>query len=124
MLKKQKGLTAISWIIVLGIVGVQAMLALRVIPIYLNDESIKSVMQGLETDSTAAGETPKQIRELINRRLSINGISEFENNKEAFKFKKTTSGMDVTLNYEKRGPIFGNLEFVATFEHKIKIPNR
>ena len=123
MLKKQKGLTAISWIILIGIIGVQGMLALRIIPIYLNDRSIKSVMTNLSNDPEMKGQSAQSLRALIDRRLNLNEIRDFENDKQAFKFKKTDKGLNIKLHYEKRGPIFGNLEFVASFDHDVTIPN-
>ena len=124
MRRKQSGLTAITWIIILGLVGTQAILALRIIPVYMNFNTVKSVMDRLTTDAEAYGKTPGEVRTLINRRLQINSMYELQKNKQAFKFKKLTDGLQIDLHYEERGPIYGNLEFVATFNHQVIIPKR
>lgn len=122
MIKKQRGMTAIGWLIVIALVATQAMMALRIIPIYINDGSIKSVLEALPNDPEVRGKPARDVRYFIDRRLQINGITDFERDKKAFKFRKTTSGLEVKLHYEKRGPIFSNLEFVATFDHSVVIP--
>ncbi|MDH5471455.1 MAG: DUF4845 domain-containing protein [Gammaproteobacteria bacterium] len=124
MLKKQRGLTAISWIIVIAFLGVQGMMALRIIPLYMNYNSAKSIMDNLVRDPDVAGKSPKEIKDILGKRLDINNLYILRNNKDAFKFEKAKKGLVLVMNYEERGPIFGNLEFVATFQHEVVLPLR
>jgi len=124
MRHKQKGLTAITWIILLGLIGIQLVLALRIFPVYLNYNTVQSIMDELETNPEVRGETPKEIRSLIYRRLQVNNITALQNTRNAFKFKKLSDGLQVSVHYEEKGPIYGNLEFVATFDHQVVIPIR
>ena len=124
MMKKQRGLTAISWIIVIAIIGVQGLMALRIAPLYMNFNSAKTVMESLKTDPQVSGKTTKQIRTFLRKRLDVNGLYELRDSKDAFKFSKSKKGTKLVLHYEERGPIFGNLEFVATFNYEIELPRR
>jgi len=124
MRHKQKGLTAITWIILLGLIGVQLVLALRIIPVYLNYGTVESIMDDLTTDVEIRGKTPGEVKKVINSRLQVNNVYSLQNNKSAFKFKKLSDGLEVSVHYEERGPIYGNLEFVATFDHQVVIPIR
>ena len=124
MMKRQRGLTAISWIIVIALVGVQGLMALRIAPLYMNFNSAKTVMESLKTDPEVRGKSTKQIKTFLRKRLDVNGLYELRDSKDAFKFSKSKKGLMLTLNYEERGPIFGNLEFVATFNHEIELPGR
>ena len=81
-------------------------------------------MDDLTTDVEVRGMTPKEIRARIYKRLQLNNINDLSNERDAFKFKKLTDGIELDMHYEVRGPIYGNLEFVATFEHQVMIPNR
>jgi len=121
IMKKQSGLTMISWIVILGLVAVQAVMALRIVPVYLNYSSVRSVMDELPQDSEVKGMTVKKLNELFRKRLKINNLYALAKNKEAFKFKKMQGGYVLEANYEERGPIVGNLEFLATFSHKVEI---
>jgi len=120
-MRKQSGLTMISWIVILGLVAIQGVMALRIVPVYLNYNSVRSVMDELPQDSAVKGISVKRLNELFRKRLKINNLYELARDKEAFKFKKAQGGYTLVAHYEEKGPIMGNLEFVATFDHEVVI---
>ena len=122
MIKKQNGLTAISWIIVIALVSVQGLMALRIIPLYMNNNSAVAVMDGLVNDPMARGKSAREIKDMLRKRLDVNGLYALRDNKDAFKFEKAKGGIKLIMHHEERGPIFSNLEFVATFDHEVVIP--
>ena len=124
MIKKQLGLTAISWLIVIGLVGIQAVMALRIIPVYMNYGSAKSILDSIRADPDVDSMTQKEIRRAISNRLQVNNLSNIAANKDAFIFSKTSDGLVLTMSYEERGPILGNLDFVATFEYEVILPSK
>ena len=124
MIKKQAGLTMISWVIILGLVGVQAVLALRIIPVYLNYSSVRTVMNELPQSPDVRNAGVKKLDELLRKRLKINNLYGLAKDKDAFKFKKSAAGYTLIADYEERGPIVANLEFVATFKHQVEIRTR
>ena len=121
MKRKQTGMTMISWMVVLGLVAVQAVMALRIIPVYMNYGSLKTVMDGLTTSVDAKKITGKKLDGMLRKRLSVNSLYDLAKDKKAFKYKKIKGGYTILANYESRGPIFGNLEFVATFEYQVDV---
>ena len=121
VMRKQSGLTMISWIVILGLVAIQGVMALRIVPVYLNYNSVRSVMDELPQDSAVKGISVKRLNELFRKRLKINNLYELARDKEAFKFKKAQGGYTLVAHYEEKGPIMGNLEFVATFDHEVVI---
>jgi len=120
-MRKQSGLTMISWIVIIGLVAVQGIMALRIVPVYLNYNSVRTVMDKLPQDPDIKGLSVKKLDELFRKRLRINNLYELAKNKEAFKFKKIQGGYALIAHYEDKGPIMGNLEFVATFDHEVEI---
>jgi Domain of unknown function (DUF4845) len=124
MQKKQRGMTLIAWVIILGLVAVQAIAAMRIVPVYLNYSSVKKIMEEVKADSNSRGAAPNQLTIMLNKRLNINGIYDLQKSKDAFKFQKTRDGMKIVLHYEVRRPVYGNLEFVATFDHEVDIPGK
>lgn len=117
-------MTMISWVIILSLAAIQIVAAMRIAPVYLNYSTVKKVMEEVKDDPKARGAMPAQLGVLINKRLNINGIRDLQNNKSAFTYSKTKEGMNISLHYEERGPIYGNLEFVATFDYAIDVPNQ
>jgi hypothetical protein len=121
-MKKQKGLTLISWLAIIAVVLFNAIIAMNVVPVYLHDHSVKTLMQNLETDSAVQGATPKKIKEIITKRLRINNI--YSINKDHIAIKKTKSGYLVTIEYEPRGRLVGNLDYIVSFKHEATLPVR
>ena len=122
IMKKQKGLTLISWLAILAVVLFNAIIAMNVVPVYLNDHSVKSMMQNLESDSTLRGETPKKIKEIITKRLRINNIYSIK--KEHIKIKKHGDDYVITIEYEPRGRLVGSLDYIVSFKHEARVPIR
>ena len=110
--------------LLLGLIGIQVVLALRIIPVYMNYSTVKSILEEMEDDPDDKGQTPNVVKSLIFRKLQVNNIYDLQKDPHAFTFKKLTDGLQISLYYEARGPVYGNLEFVATFEHEVVIPKR
>jgi len=124
MIKNQKGLTAISWMLIIGFIATQGIVAIRIIPTYMTFNSVKDIMNALVEDKEIAGKNPKHIKTIINRRLSINSIYSFKSKPKAFTVRRVDGGTEVNVHYEERGPIVANLDYVTTFDYTVKIPNK
>ncbi len=122
IMKKQKGLTLISWLAIIAVVLFNAIIAMNVVPVYLNDHSVKEMMRSLESDSTVRGATPKKIKEIITKRLRINNIYSIK--KENISIKKSKNDYLVTIEYEPRGRLVGSLDYIVSFKHEARIPVR
>lgn len=121
MLKKQSGLTMLSWMFILGLVAVQAVMALRIIPVYLSHNTLKTVMDSMADSVDAKKLSGKKLSIIFRKRLKVNSLYELAKDKTAFKFKKIKGGYTIVADYESRGPILGNLEFVAVFNYQVDV---
>jgi len=125
MQKKQQGMTMVSWIVVISFLGVVAIAALNIIPSYLNNLSAKSILDQLADDSSITrGKSASQIKGMIYARFKTNNLKNIDL-KKAITFKNRGSSKDagyiISLNYEDRGKIMGNLYFVTVFEYEVEI---
>ncbi len=118
--RRQRGLTAISWIIVIAFIGFQGILMMNVIPVYINDASVKSVVESLESDANLRGANARKIREVIMKRLKINNLYDIK--KDNIKIKRGRNGYNVNITYEPRGTLVGNLDYIVTFSHDGFVP--
>ena len=121
-MNNQKGATLISWIALLALVLFNAIIAMNVVPVYMTDHSVKSLMAGLETDSELKGATPKKIKETVVKRLRINNIYDIK--KDQITLKKSKNDYLVIIEYEPRGKLVANLEYIVHFKHEARIPAR
>jgi hypothetical protein len=118
-IKNQCGLTMISWLVIIVFLLFQAVIAMNVIPVYLTDASVKKIMQGLPKDPNALKTPASKLKELVAKRLSINSIYTIK--AESIKVKKGRGENIVTIEYEPRGTLIGNLDFIVSFKHEARI---
>ena len=117
--KQQQGLTMISWIVVGVFLMFQIVIAMNVIPVYLTDSSVKSILEELPNDAKAKKASARELKTMIVKRLNINSI--YTVKAEHIKIRKTREGMTATIEYEPRGALIGNLEYIVSFKHEAVI---
>ncbi len=119
---KQRGLTMISWLVVIVFLLFQGVIAMNVIPVYMTDSSVKSIFKELPDDVAARDSSVSELKVLVSKRLRINNIYGIQ--PEQIKIKKGRGENIVTLDYEPRGKLIGNLEYIVSFKHEARIPSR
>ena len=117
--KNQKGLTFISWLIILAIGGFFVMLGLKLTPIYLENQSVKSVIKSLENDPLIRKTDTRGIRKIIKKRMKINSIYDFP--KDAIKIKKTKTRLNVDITYNKEEKIVANVYVLVKFSEQLSV---
>jgi Tfp pilus assembly major pilin PilA len=114
---KQRGMTMISWMLVIGVLVFFVVIGITLIPTYIENYSVKNILASIEQDRLSAKQTPKQIKDTIIKRLKINGVYEFD--RDFIKITKEKGGMKVTVDYEVRKHIVGNLDAVMSFNDQV-----
>lgn len=118
---KQKGLTLISILIILVFVLSQVVVAMKIVPEYISDSSVKSVLGQLKTDIEAKGLTSKKLKILVIKRLRINNV--YNVKPDNIKVTRGKGELKVTIDYEPRGTLFGNLDYIIKFHHEVVVPS-
>ena len=122
MKRKQGGMTLIGFIIVLGLVGFFAYIAMKLVPMYSVYYAVKSALKGLQAEPGIANRDPAKIQDLFFRRLYI---SYAENVKaENVKIERIDGGWTMSVDYEVRKPLMGNLDVVGKFSTSERLTNR
>lgn len=118
-LKKQKGMTMISWAVVLVFIGFHFMMAIKIVPLFAEDHTISGAWTKLENNTGLVGATPKKIRAHVVKKLRLNNVYSLK--KDDIIIKKSKGYYIVTVEYEPRGTILGKLDYVVSFKHVAKI---
>jgi len=121
-MSNQKGLTMISWIVVIVFLLFQAVIAMNVIPVYITDSSVKKIMEALPNDVKARDTSTQGLKVMVAKRLSMNSVYSIK--PEHIKVKKGRGENIVTIEYEPRGKLVGNLEYIVSFKHEARIKTR
>ena len=121
-LKNQQGLTMISMVIVIVFLLFQGVIAMNVIPVYMTDMSIGSIVEELPNDIKANDASIKELKVLIAKRLRLNNIYIIK--PDDIKVTKGRGENIVSIEYEPRGKLIGNLEYIISFKHEARITKR
>ena len=116
-MKRQQGVTAIGWLIILGLIGFFVMLALQMVPSYLEYYKIVSTLESLEEEGGMG--TPQEIRNLLERRFDISYVYVITH--RDVKIKSAGANWKVTAKYDARKHLFGNVDVVMAFHKQVKV---
>lgn len=118
-MKRQGGLTMISWLVVLTVIGFFIMVGLRIVPVYLEYYSVKNVLQSLYEEPFISRKPVGEIRSMLIRRLDMNNIKGVEG--DQVKIRRSGGVTTIELNYEQRRPVVGNMDVIMTFNESMEL---
>jgi len=118
-MQQQKGLTLISWMVVIAIALFFALIGVKMTPVYMENFSMKQVLAGLEQDRRVSEMSGTELKQVILKRFKINGVYDF--NKNDLKLKPGKKGTEVKVEYEVRKPIVGNVSVLMAFSESVEI---
>jgi uncharacterized protein DUF4845 len=122
MKRTQSGITLISFILVLAVVGLFVFVGMKLVPMYSEYYSVKQALKGLAEEPGIADTDPAKIADLFFRRLYI---SYSENVKpEHVKIKRVDNGWQMDVDYEVRKPMIYNLDVVGRFHASQELTKR
>ena len=120
-IRKQRGMSIIGFIIVLGLVIFTAYLGMRIAPIYLEYYSVVSAMNGVASERGSAQLSPYDIRVRVLNRLYVS-YTDQNVREENIKIIRR-NGVQLRIFYEVRKPVIGNLDVVASFDRMVRLAN-
>ncbi len=116
-MKRQRGMTAIGWLFVLGMLAVLVMATLRLFPVYMDGMNIGTAVKSLQEDREPYSSVG-DVRSRLERRLSINGIDFL--GREEVQISRDGDAYVVDVNYESRVPFMYNIDFVVSFSYSAR----
>ncbi|MEA5668860.1 MAG: DUF4845 domain-containing protein [Stenotrophomonas sp.] len=113
MKHKQGGMTLLSFVMVLAVVGFALFIGMKLFPMYQEFYAVKTSMAALAKEPGSGD--PTRAREMFFKRMDLNYSESVKPGD--LKFDRAGGGMRMTVDYEVRRPLVGNLDIVAHFEH-------
>ncbi len=122
LLSRQRGIGFLSVMIMLAAVGFVMMVIVKLGPSYMTYMTVKSVMSDVQADPKAfADRQGRGIIKSLTRRLEVNDVRSVDS--KAFKLTRKDGGMDLSVDYEVREHLVGNVDVVLVFKNAVTIPN-
>ncbi len=116
---EQRGLGAITAILLLAFIAFSALISLKLLPVYLESFKIQTALEGLKTDAGIAPKGKQEILKALERRFQVDDVEHV--NSSNVNVRSTPGGILVRVVYEVRGPLAGNLDFVAKFDKSVEL---
>ena len=118
--KSQRGVTFISLIIILILIGFFTLTGLKVFPVYMESFKVDGVLNSLIRDPDVTSWSKSEIRKRFISRVDVEDLDRFNarNLPEYMTITKTKQEVTIEMEYEAEAPLFGNLTLVADF-HKV-----
>lgn len=117
----QSGFSLLQWLVVIVIFVFLAQLAIKLAPVYVESYSVKKLLMGLSQRDDISDLSAIQLREAVNKGLSVNQIG--GNVSQSFKVKPSDQKFLVSFDYEKRLPFIANIDIVISFNYLLDTSN-
>jgi hypothetical protein len=116
----QKGMSILSWLMVLAVIAFLASAAFKVLPHYFDYMSLEKMITSVETDKAADVRSVGDFYSHISKGMQVNSIRDL-NMQEALKVKVENNEFRVHLKYEKREPLIENIDLVVRFDKEFRV---
>ena len=118
--RQQQGLTAWSLAAILVILGFFALLAIRLVPVYLEYFKVSTALESLTTEPGAPDMSEAEILDTLLKRLDIDDVHSVT--AEDVLIDNEDGTRTVEVEYEVRTPILGNVDAVVYFDKVVELP--
>lgn len=115
----QKGMTAIGWLLVMGLIAFFTLITLRLVPAYLEFAKVTSVLESLQNEPGITRKTRGEIIQMITKRFDVNDV--YQVDAKQVKIKKEKGVLTVSINYERREHLVANVDVVTTFDKQVEV---
>jgi hypothetical protein len=106
---RQSGVSLTGLILVLAVLGVAAVIALKLVPTYLEYSAIKDAI----VRAKEAGGTPREIQVAFDKNAGINSVTEIKG--RDLTITRDDGEVQVSFAYEKRVPLVGNVSLLIDY---------
>jgi hypothetical protein len=114
----QAGITALGFLILATLVGVVGLAVLKVVPMYIKNMRMTTIMEDVQRDLSGNGPTPQAIRNELARRFSVEDINL---DIDALKIVQSKSGYTLRVQYEERAPYVADIYLVVAYDKQVEI---
>ena len=118
----QQGLTFISLVFILGLIGFFVLLGLKIGPIYLNHSKVVSALADIKKTTDIEVQSESEIRNSLSKRFDINYIDDVT--QDDITITRHGNYLKVVIEYEVARKIVGNLSVLVEFNDNIEVGNQ
>ena len=111
--QNQRGLTLISLIFLVGMIGCVVMLILKIAPLYMDNHNVANALKAEQQAPDILAKSKADIRKSLGKRFELNYVTHV--NPDDIKVIGIPGYVKVSLEYERVVHIIGNLSVLVEF---------
>jgi hypothetical protein len=114
----QAGITALGFLILATLVGVVGLGVLKVVPMYIKNMRMSTILDDVQRDMSGNGPTPQGIRNELARRFSVEDINL---DIDSLKIAQSKNGYSLRVQYEERASYVADIFLVVAYDKQVEI---
>jgi hypothetical protein len=115
---RQAGITVLGFLLLAALFGVVGLAAIKLVPMYLQNMRLSTVLDDVERELSGQGTSPANIQRELDRRFAVEGINL---PKDRVKITQGKSGYQVRIQYENRAVYMADLWLLVAFDKQVEI---
>lgn len=119
MARRQKGITLMGFLMVLVVAGAAALIVMKLFPMYTEFYNVKGAMEEYAASPGSGNKALPQIQSDMERRFDIAYVSTLTD--KDVKVAREGRNMVMSVNYEVRKEMIGNIDVVGRFSHSVQL---
>ena len=119
--RRQRGLSFLGLIALVGILGFATVIGLKLVPIYMDSWKIDGAMNAVINDPQINDWSRQEVINSMLKRLDIDSVDavNYSNYKESLTVTKKGNSTSISVYYRVETPLIGNLSIVAEFDKNV-----
>lgn len=124
-MKKQSGMTLIGFIVILAVAGFFALMAMKLVPSYLEYFGVVKAMNQLANEPGAAEKSINEIRSELDYKASFQYVDDAtlsgQGGSQPVRVERKNGQTSLIVDYDKRVPFIYNIEFLMHFQKTVPL---
>jgi len=121
-MNKQRGMTLISWVIVLGVIAFFATVVIRLLPMYQEYFGVVRIIDNMAIEIKDNKMTKAQVNLMLHRRFNTGYIKSVKKEHiEISRGKHTTNVTRIAVDYEVRVPFIAQIDLIGHFKKEVDV---
>ncbi len=117
--KKQQGITLISLVFLLGILGFFTLLALKIGPIYMNHSKVMHALETLKNRPDIENHSKREVRSALIKQFNMNYVDHIK--KDDVMITSHYGYLKVQIKYHVKQVILANISAWVDFDNEIEV---
>jgi hypothetical protein len=118
----QRGVSLISVLLLLAILGVGFTIGIRLFPVYMDYYNVKSIMNEVAHSPGIGSKNYHGVWDGISKRLDINDINDIT--QKNFKMKTVGNQTTLTVKYQVKRHLIANIDGLMSFDYSVSYESK